>query len=97
MLAAATIGVSYALSDEQICHALATYTPSNNRSQLTVTERNRLVVDAYNANPTSMAAALNNFAMMKADRKMMILGSMGTSSSYSTWASRYIVMAKSPG
>lgn len=77
MLAAATIGVSYALSDEQICHALATYTPSNNRSQLTVTERNRLVVDAYNANPTSMAAALNNFAMMKAERKMMILGSMG--------------------
>jgi len=77
MLAAAAIGVSLGLSDEQICHALAQYTPSNNRSQLTVTERNRLVVDAYNANPTSMAAALSNFSSMKAEHKMMILGSMG--------------------
>lgn len=77
MLAAATIGMTFGVTEEQICHALAGYTPSNNRSQLTVTEHNRLVVDAYNANPTSMAAALSNFKAMKVENKMCILGSMG--------------------
>lgn len=77
MLAAATIGLTFGVSEEQICHALSNYTPSNNRSQLTVTEHNSLVVDAYNANPTSMAAALNNFKAMKVSGKMAILGSMG--------------------
>lgn len=77
MLAAATIGLTFGVSEEQVCHALSNYVPSNNRSQLTVTEKNRLVVDAYNANPTSMAAALKNFAAMKVDSKMCILGSMG--------------------
>lgn len=77
MLAAATVGRHFGVSDQQICHALENYTPSNNRSQLTVTEHNRLVVDAYNANPTSMAAALSNFRAMEVDNKMMILGSMG--------------------
>lgn len=77
MLAAATIGLHFGVSEEQICHALEAYTPSNNRSQLTITKRNRLVVDAYNANPTSMAAALHNFAQMRAEGKMLILGSMG--------------------
>lgn len=77
MLAAATIGLTFGVTEEQICHALTTYTPSNNRSQLTVTEHNRLVVDAYNANPTSMAAALENFRNMSVPHKMAILGSMG--------------------
>jgi len=77
MLAAATIGLTFGVSEEQICHALTNYTPSNNRSQLTVTAHNKLVVDAYNANPTSMAAALNNFKAMAVDNKMCILGSMG--------------------
>lgn len=77
MLAAATVGLTYGITEEQICNALANYTPSNNRSQLTVTQYNHLVVDAYNANPTSMAAALRNFEAMQVDNKMMILGSMG--------------------
>ena len=77
MLAAATIGLTFGVTEEQVCHALTNYTPSNNRSQLTVTEHNKLVVDAYNANPTSMAAALNNFKAMAVDGKMCILGSMG--------------------
>ncbi|NPD82691.1 UDP-N-acetylmuramoyl-tripeptide--D-alanyl-D-alanine ligase [Prevotella sp. PINT] len=77
MLAAATIGLTFGITEEQICHALTAYTPSNNRSQLTVTEHNRLVVDAYNANPTSMAAALENFKNMSVPHKMAILGSMG--------------------
>ena len=59
-----------------ITEAVSGYQPQNNRSQLTKTERNSLVVDAYNANPTSMAAAIENFSMMKADSKMLILGDM---------------------
>lgn len=77
MLAAATVGRHFGVSDEQICHALSSYVPQNNRSQLTVTEKNHLVVDAYNANPTSMAAALLNFEAMEVEGKMAILGSMG--------------------
>ena len=76
-LAAACIGTLFAVPATDICDALTDYTPSNNRSQLTITESNRLVVDAYNANPTSMEAALTNFHLMKADHKMCILGDMG--------------------
>lgn len=76
MLAAATIGLYFGVSEEQVCHALSGYTPSNNRSQLEVTAHNRLIVDAYNANPTSMAAALKNFRDMTVERKMAILGDM---------------------
>ena len=76
MLAAACIGKHFGVSEEQICHALSNYIPSNNRSQLTITESNRLIVDAYNANPTSMMAALRNFNDMQVDHKMVILGDM---------------------
>ena len=76
MLAAATIGLYFGVTPKQICHALEAYTPSNNRSQLEVTEANRLIVDAYNANPTSMAAALNNFASLHDEHKMAIIGDM---------------------
>ena len=62
---------------DNISKALEEYTPSNNRSQLTITKNNRLVVDAYNANPTSMKAALDNFRLIPADHKMCILGQMG--------------------
>lgn len=78
MLAAATVGLRFGVSEEQICHALSSYVPQNNRSQLTVTPHNQLVVDAYNANPTSMAAAIHNFdSIVTPLRKMAILGSMG--------------------
>ncbi|MDO4194597.1 MAG: UDP-N-acetylmuramoyl-tripeptide--D-alanyl-D-alanine ligase [Prevotellaceae bacterium] len=77
VLAALTVGRHFGVSDEQIVHALENYKPSNNRSQLTVTEKNRLVVDAYNANPTSMAAAIDNFRLIETDlKKMAILGDM---------------------
>lgn len=56
--------------------ALEEYVPSNNRSQLTKTERNTLVVDAYNANPTSMRAAIENFATLKMPLKVLLLGDM---------------------
>lgn len=77
MLAAACIGIHFGVDEEAVCHALATYVPSNNRSQLEETAHNRLIVDAYNANPTSMAAAIENFRAMAASPKMAILGSMG--------------------
>ena len=75
-LCAATVGCYFGVPEADITAALAEYTPQNNRSQLTVTEHNRLVVDAYNANPTSMRAALDNFARMEVPRKMAILGDM---------------------
>lgn len=75
-LCAAAVGLYFSVTREDISAALAGYTPRNNRSQLTKTERNMLVVDAYNANPTSMSAALDNFARMEVPRKMAILGDM---------------------
>ena len=77
MLAAACAGLHFGVTPEQIDHALGSYVPKNNRSELEVTKHNRLIIDAYNANPTSMAAALANFRDMKADNKMAILGDMG--------------------
>jgi len=77
LMAAVAVGLNFAVSPEDINAALAAYRPSNNRSQLTITEHNHLVVDAYNANPTSMRAALENFRQMNVCRKMAILGQMG--------------------
>jgi len=76
VLAAVTIGNYFGLSSEQIKTGLENYIPKNNRSQLTITEKNKLVVDAYNANPTSMRAAILNFAQMNVDSKTLILGDM---------------------
>ncbi len=76
MLAAVTIGLYFGVTPEQVDEALEGYVPGNNRSQLTVTERNKLIVDTYNANPTSMAAALDNFVIMAVEPKMAILGDM---------------------
>ena len=83
MLAAIAIGLHFGVSYEQINHALASYMPSNDRSELTVTEHNHLVVDAYNANPSSMAAALENFKLMDVPSKMAILGDMRELGKYS--------------
>lgn len=76
MLAAITIGLHFGVTPQQICHALENYVPHNNRSQLTETAHNKLIVDAYNANPSSMAAAIENFHVMDVDNKMAILGDM---------------------
>ena len=76
LLAAIAVGINFGADRKQICAALENYVPSNNRSQMTVTEKNHLIVDAYNANPSSMMAALENFKLMQADNKMAILGAM---------------------
>ena len=76
LLAAIAVGINFGVDRKKICAALEEYVPSNNRSQMTVTEKNHLIVDAYNANPSSMMAALENFSLMQADHKMAILGAM---------------------
>jgi UDP-N-acetylmuramoyl-tripeptide--D-alanyl-D-alanine ligase len=76
VLAAVAIGKCFEVTNEQIKHGLEKYTPQNNRSQLTITAKNKLVVDTYNANPTSMRAAILNFAQMNVNDKTLILGDM---------------------
>ncbi|MBO8439910.1 MAG: UDP-N-acetylmuramoyl-tripeptide--D-alanyl-D-alanine ligase [bacterium] len=76
MLAAIAVGLHYGVTPEEIDAALSEYEPKNNRSQLVRTGRNTLIVDAYNANPTSMEAAINNFRMMDGGHKVLILGDM---------------------
>ena len=75
-LAAVAIGRYFGVEDTKICHAQSSYVPQNNRSQLVHTASNTLIVDAYNANPTSMMAALENFRQMEAAHKVAILGDM---------------------
>ena len=75
-LAAIAIGCRFEVPAEAICEALNRYIPSNNRSQLTETADNHLIVDAYNANPTSMMAALENFRLMEVGHKVAVLGDM---------------------
>ncbi|MBO4369841.1 MAG: UDP-N-acetylmuramoyl-tripeptide--D-alanyl-D-alanine ligase [Paludibacteraceae bacterium] len=77
VLAAVCVARYFDVPLKKIAAALQAYTPSNNRSQLTRTKNNTLIVDAYNANPTSMAAAIHNFATITATDKMLILGDMG--------------------
>lgn len=76
-LAAVCIGHQFGVPDEAIAGAITDYRPANSRSQFKDTGKNQLVLDAYNANPTSMRAALENFAAMHGDRqKLAILGDM---------------------
>ena len=77
MLAAIIVGYVNNVPFADINRALEGYIPKNNRSQMTITEHNRLIVDAYNANPTSMQAAIDNFRLMQVSPKMVILGQMG--------------------
>lgn len=75
-LAAISIGVEFKVDFELVSEALTEYVPSNNRSQVEKTERNTLIVDCYNANPTSMQSAMDSFAMIDAPQKLLILGDM---------------------
>jgi UDP-N-acetylmuramoyl-tripeptide--D-alanyl-D-alanine ligase len=76
IMAAACIGRHFGVSDDMIREAIESYIPTNNRSQLKQGKRNLLILDAYNANPSSMEAALNNFAASGYPNKMVILGDM---------------------
>jgi UDP-N-acetylmuramoyl-tripeptide--D-alanyl-D-alanine ligase len=78
VLAAVAVGINFGVDRKAICSAIEEYKPTNSRSQLIDTTRNRLIVDAYNANPTSMMAALENFCNTESEgrKKMLILGDM---------------------
>ena len=75
-LAGIAIGVYFDIPPEKINEALTNYEPINNRSQLKKTEHNELIIDAYNANPSSMKTSLDNFSPMSFSPKAVILGDM---------------------
>jgi UDP-N-acetylmuramoyl-tripeptide--D-alanyl-D-alanine ligase len=75
-LAAVCIGNYFGVEPLEIQNAIEEYQPSNNRSQFITTERNKLLMDAYNANPTSMRAALMSFSKINSASKGVILGDM---------------------
>jgi UDP-N-acetylmuramoyl-tripeptide--D-alanyl-D-alanine ligase len=74
--AALCIGKFFGVEDELANAAITEYTPGNMRSQVMQKGNNTIILDAYNANPSSMEAAINNLAEMKASRKIAILGDM---------------------
>ena len=79
LLAAIAVGINFGVERKAICHALESYVPTNSRSQLVQTPHNRLIVDAYDANPSSMMAAIENFQQivpLEGEEKMLILGDM---------------------
>jgi UDP-N-acetylmuramoyl-tripeptide--D-alanyl-D-alanine ligase len=75
-LAAISIGKYFDVPDTDIVSAITDYKPTANRSQLVKTSTNTVIMDAYNANPSSMEAAINNFARLEAENKLLILGDM---------------------
>ena len=76
VMAAICIGSDLGVASEKIKSAISTYIPSNSRSQSMKTAKNSIVLDAYNANPTSMRVAVENFSKLEAEHKMVILGDM---------------------
>lgn len=76
VLATVAVGRYFKIPAERISRAITTYEPTNNRSQLKKTDNNQLIIDAYNANPSSMKVALDNFASMPVSPKALILGDM---------------------
>jgi UDP-N-acetylmuramoyl-tripeptide--D-alanyl-D-alanine ligase len=75
-LCAAAAGVYFKIPGNKIKAAIEGYTPSNSRSQLIQKDTNSIILDAYNANPSSMKAAIENFAKLPATNKILMLGGM---------------------
>ena len=76
ILGAAAIGHYFHIPADDICNAIAEYTPQNNRSQIIKSKTNTIIADYYNANPTSMRAALENFLQINCSQRLAILGDM---------------------
>lgn len=76
ILAAIAVGLEFGMNPSTINEGIASYVPKNNRSQITKAERNMVVADFYNANASSMVAALDNMQVLSADHKVVILGDM---------------------
>ena len=75
-LCAISIGVYFKISHENIRIAIEQYSSKNNRSQVEITANNTIIIDCYNANPSSMQSALESFLMIEADNKIAIIGDM---------------------
>lgn len=75
-LCAISIGVYFKISHENIRIAIEQYISKNNRSQVEITANNTIIIDCYNANPSSMQSALESFLMIEADNKIAIIGDM---------------------
>lgn len=76
LCAAITIGKYFEVDDSKIKESLEAYIPENNRSQMLQKGTNQIILDAYNANPSSMAVAIDNFSQLEGIKKVMILGDM---------------------
>lgn len=76
VLAAVAAGSFFGVPEEKIVAAIEAYTPSNSRSQLVTRGSNKIILDAYNANPSSMKAAIENFARTDSTNKILVLGAM---------------------
>lgn len=76
VLAAVAVGKYFKVPADKIKTAIENYAPSNSRSQLIEKGSNKIILDAYNANPTSMKAAIENFAKVHADKKILLIGGM---------------------
>lgn len=76
VLAAVAVGRHFDIPEEAIAAAIANYTPNNQRSQLVEKNGTKIILDSYNANPSSMVAAIQNLAQLPGNNKILILGSM---------------------
>ena len=76
ILAAICVGQYFEVEPSRIKKAIENYIPSNNRSQIINSGKNTIILDAYNANPMNMRAAINGFSQMETEKKMVILGDM---------------------
>ncbi len=76
VLCAVSVGRYFNVPDEKIVSAIEHYQPSNSRSQMVVLGSNNIILDAYNANPSSMKVAIENFARLQATKKVLMLGGM---------------------
>lgn len=91
LLAAVAVGAYFKVPEAKIIHALEHYKPSNSRSQMVLKDGNHIILDAYNANPSSMKLAIENFAKVQASKKILMLGSMAELGTESETEHRAIV------
>ena len=91
IMAAIVIGLHFGLNEEEIKAGIEAYKPTNLRSQLIEKEENRIFLDAYNANPSSMELSIRNFMQMEGPNKLLILGDMFEMGKYEAEEHQYIV------
>jgi len=93
VLAAISVAKEFDVEEKDIIEAIQNYIPSNNRSEFIETENNKIVLDAYNANPSSIEAALQNFNALRNKNKVVILGEMNELGTYSKEAHKDVLQS----